>query len=407
MKLQFISKKNIYYGWYIVAAGTLCILGCLGFGRFALGMLLPAMAPSLNINYSQMGLISTANFIGYLISVLLCSLILKKITPSKLIFFALIVVGLSMIAISAAQTFTVIIILYFITGVGSGLANVPMMSLIPMWFSKKQRGRAAGFVAIGSGFAIILSGWMIPHLNNLLPQTGWRLSWQILGTIVLIIAVICLKVIKDKPAEITPACENDTVEKNNNNYHITHQYNYTKKNIAHLSAIYFCFGSSYVIYATFIVMSMVGDKGISENKAGFLWSMVGILSLLSGPVLGFISDKFSRRTALILVFLSQTFAYLFAALPLPDFFLYLSIFFYGFVVWSIPTIMTALVSDIVGPQKTASIFGLITFVFALGQISGPAIAGYLAEFSGDFSSGFLMAAIITMVGTFLSSRLAK
>ena len=37
------NSKTFHYGWYVVAAGTLCIFASLGFGRFALGMLLPAM----------------------------------------------------------------------------------------------------------------------------------------------------------------------------------------------------------------------------------------------------------------------------------------------------------------------------------------------------------------------------
>ena len=50
-----IKARTVHYGWYVVAAGTLCIFASLGFGRFALGMLLPAMAESLNLTYSHMG----------------------------------------------------------------------------------------------------------------------------------------------------------------------------------------------------------------------------------------------------------------------------------------------------------------------------------------------------------------
>ena len=64
------GKSTFHYGWVIVFAGMLCIFACLGFGRFALGMLLPSMAATLHLSYSQMGFISTANFLGYLASVL-------------------------------------------------------------------------------------------------------------------------------------------------------------------------------------------------------------------------------------------------------------------------------------------------------------------------------------------------
>ena len=69
------ARLPFHYGWVIVFTGTLCILACLGFGRFALGMLLPSMASTLHLSYSQMGFISTANFTGYLISVLMSGLL--------------------------------------------------------------------------------------------------------------------------------------------------------------------------------------------------------------------------------------------------------------------------------------------------------------------------------------------
>ncbi|MCA1764697.1 MAG: YbfB/YjiJ family MFS transporter [Desulfobulbaceae bacterium] len=56
------NPSRIHYGWHIVWSSTLGIFSCLGLGRFALGMLLPAMGASLGLSYSQMGLISTANF---------------------------------------------------------------------------------------------------------------------------------------------------------------------------------------------------------------------------------------------------------------------------------------------------------------------------------------------------------
>ena len=57
-------RLPFHYAWVIVATGMLCVLACLGLGRFALGMLLPSMASSLKLSYSQIGFISTGNFVG-------------------------------------------------------------------------------------------------------------------------------------------------------------------------------------------------------------------------------------------------------------------------------------------------------------------------------------------------------
>ena len=404
-----VQKKFIHYGWYVVAAGTLCVFAGLGFGRFALGMLLPAMGASLHLSYSQMGLISTSNFVGYLLAVLACGYLSDRLGSRLLIFLALLLVAFSMLLVSRAESFLSVTLFYMLTGMGSGASNVPMMALVASWFNTRKRGRAAGFIVIGSGFAILLSGRLIPYLNQLRETEGWRISWLVLGIIVLAISIICYLVIRDSPLELGLK---PVGSRQGNNREKTLQveernYSVTRKDIYHLGMIYFLFGYTYVIYATFIVTTLVKERGFSETVAGNFWSWVGFLSLFSGPVFGTLSDRFGRKTGLVTVFTIQMLAYLLVALSLPGMYLYLSIGCYGIVAWSIPSIMAALVGDYVGPQKTARIFGFITFIFALGQIAGPAVAGFLAEKYGSFASSFLMAAAFAAVAVYLSSRLKK
>lgn len=402
------TKGVIHYGWYVVAAGTLCVFAGLGFGRFALGMLLPAMGESLKLSYSQMGLISTSNFVGYLLAVLVCGHISSRIGSRLLIFLALLLVAASMLLVSRADSFISVAFFYTLTGMGSGASNVPMMALVASWFSTRQRGKAAGFIVIGSGFAILLSGKLIPYLNQLRAADGWRISWLTLGIIVLAISIICLLVIRDTPEELgLQQYDSQTVSSSTGRSLLETPGRTTAKDIYHLGAIYFLFGYTYVIYATFIVTTLVQERGFSESVAGNFWSWVGFLSLFSGPVFGTLSDRLGRKAGLVIVFSIQMAAYLLVALSLPGLFLYLSIGCYGLVAWSIPSIMAALVGDYVGPQKTARVFGFITFIFALGQIAGPAVAGFLAERYGSFSSSFFMAAIFACLAVFLSSLLKK
>ena len=404
------AHRKIHYGWYIVATGTLCIFASLGFGRFALGMLLPAMAGSLDLTYSQMGLISTSNFVGYLLAVLVCGFLATRIGSRLLIFLSLLLVAVSMLLVSRAESFITVALFYTLTGMGSGASNVPMMALVASWFTSKQRGKAAGLIVIGSGFAILLSGKLIPYLNRLGDASdGWRLSWLVLGIIVLIVAVVCLMVIRDNPADLglepysgksdSRPGQAQTIDEG--------MAGITRKDIYHLGAIYFLFGYTYVIYATFIVTTLVQERGFTETVAGNFWSWVGFLSLFSGPIFGTLSDRLGRKAGLIMVFSIQLVAYLLVAFKLPGVFLYLSIGCYGIVAWAIPSIMTALVGDYVGPQRTARVFGFITFIFALGQIAGPAVAGMLAEMYGSFASSFLMAAIFAAFAVLLSALLKK
>ena len=394
----------IHYGWHIVWTGTFCIFACLGLGRFALGMILPAMGQSLHLSYSQMGLVGTVNFAGYLVAVLFCGALVDRIGYRRLIVMALTAIGVTMILIGRSNSLGMILLCYTITGMGSGAANVPMMGLISQWFAKSHRGRATGFVVIGSGFAILLSGWLVPFLNRLGGAEGWRLSWQVLGGVILLVAGLCLVMLRNSPQEKNLHPLGETGQEAGER--LTGAETAIRlRDIAQLGGLYFLFGYTYVIYATFIVTSLIQEHGFSEAQAGSFWSLVGGLSLLSGPVFGALSDRIGRKYTLAMVFAIQTAAYLLVSRPLATPFLYLSIGCFGVVAWSIPSIMAALAGDYAGPRKAARIFGLITFIFALGQIAGPAVAGLLAEKSLGFGSSFFMAACFTAAGVILALSL--
>lgn len=390
------SKARLHYAWVIVGTGTLCIFAALGFGRFALGMILPSMASGLGLSYAEAGYVSTGNFVGYLASVLVCAPIAARIGARRLVFLALLLVGASMLLMSRAEGFASLLVLYTLTGMGSGAANVPVMGLVARWFHTTARGRAAGFVAIGSGFAIIVSGKLIPFVNRLEGPDGWRSSWLVLGAAVTGIAFVSVALLRNRPEDkgAAPFGGDPTHAATGHAAADAAHVAMASRPVYVLGVLYLLFGFTYAIYVTFIVTSLVRERGVPEGIAGNFWSWVGLLSLLSGPVFGTLSDRLGRRAALALVFFLQMLAYALAAGDLPLVSLYLSIGFFGVAAWSIPSIMVAAVSDYVGPERALGAFGFITFFFGIGQIGGPSIAGILAERTGSFSSSFLLAAAL-------------
>jgi MFS family permease len=399
------ERVPFHYGWVVVFAGMVAILASLGFGRFALGMLLPSMGDSLGLSYSQMGLISTGNFIGYTISVLVSGFLAVRLGPSRLIVIALIGVGITMLLVSRANGFMMVLVLYFFTGIGSGAANIPVMGLVSTWFSRAVRGKAAGFLVIGSGFAIIIAGWFVPVINARYMDVGWRVNWSLLGIFVLVAAAIAFVLLRDRPEDVgLTALGSEASPPREMDMSVSL---YRMPVIWHLGAIYFLFGFTYVIYATFAVTTMVKDWGMSEASAGGFWMWVGGISLLSGPVFGTLSDKFGRKAGFSLVFALQGVSYLLIASQGSTILLYLSVACFGVGAWAIPGIMAAAVGDHVGSKRAPAAFGIVTFVFALGQISGPALAGMIAERVGNFAPSFIMAAVAAGIAIALCQMLKK
>lgn len=389
--------KGDRYRWVIVLAGITGLFASLGIGRFSLGMMLPAMGDGLGLNYSQMGIISTINFCGYLGAVLLCGYCVRKMGSRKLIFLALMLVATTMVGVGFSNTYSIILILYFLTGAGSALSNVPIMGLIAVWFDKKSRGRAAGLCVMGNGLGILLTGRLVPYFNN--SFGSWRYSWIILGGIAFCAALICLALIRSKTRKNGLAVQ---IDKKKDGSMSVSKKRTDPKVFYHCGAIYFLFGFTYVIYVTFFVSSLVQDRGLSEEFAGYLWSFAGFISLGSGPLLGYFSDRYGRKSGLVTVFVLQTIAYLAVALQLPQISIYISFICFGLVAWSVPAIIAALVGDYAGPQKATAVFGFVTFLFGIGQIAGPGIAGVLIDVSGSFSSSFYMAALFTAMAAALS-----
>lgn len=385
-----------HYGWIIAFTGMVVLFSCLGLGRFSLGMLLPSMGVSLNLNYSQMGLIGTGNFVGYMISVVLAGMVARVIGARWTISIGLVIVGGSMVLISKAMGFLAVMSLYLATGIGSGLANVPMMGLVSHWFSKSTRGRAAGIMLSGNGIAIVFTGLLIPGINASLGIEGWRTGWLTIGVISLFVAGVASLFLRDEPREkgLMPLGEADTLitstrpeteERKRSNRWI----------MVHLGCIYSLFGATYSVYATFIVTAMVNERGFGENTAGNFWAVVGGLSIFSGPLFGWLSDRLGRKTGMVVVYTLFTISYALVAANLPNSFLYASIGIFGLAVWSIPTIMSAAVGDYTGPVRAVKAFGFITLFFGAGQITGPAVAGFLTDMSGTFSMAFWLCAFLT------------
>ncbi len=396
------------YGWVIVVAGTLTIFAALGLGRFALGMLLPSMGEALGLTASQMGLVSTANFSGYLLAVAACLFLGRTLSARRLISFALLLGGCSMFFMARVRGFIDCALLYLITGVGSGLANIPTMALVSSWFKSTLRGRAAGFIVMGSGFAIVLSGILVPFLNERFPGVGWRVAWMILGAILLLVAVFCYLVVRDAPEEVGLKPLGGEVESKvgalaRESHGPSFSGGVSFGTLLHLASIYFCFGASYTVYVTFFVVSLTNERGVTEFFAGGLWGLIGLLSLFSGPIPGVIADKVGRRAALITVFSMHTMAYVLAGLSCaPNVLPWVSVLFFGLSAWGIPGIMTAIVSDVAGPLHTARVFAIVTLVLGVGQIIGPAVGGALADVTHSFSSAFFMAALVAATGVLLS-----
>lgn len=390
----FAGKSKIHYGWIIVATGVLVLFTCIGLARFAYGVLLPGIQQALHLSNERMGFVGTGNFIGYLIAVLLAPALIRKVRPRSAVAAGLLLIAICLAAMGFCTEYLLILLLYTLVGMGTGFANIAMFALVPCWFRSGQRGKAAGLVICGNGLGIMFAGYLVPRINQAFGISGWRINLFILGAIALGATISAALLLRNHPADLglEPVGRAEPVSTDQLK---PREVGGKGSILLRLGILYLLFGTTALIYGTFIVTTMVREYGLDERSAGFYWSLVGFFSLFSGVGFGTLSDRIGRKLSLSLVFAIQTIAYLLVGLKLGGVFLPLSIALYGVTVFAIPAIMPAAVAEYLGLARAATAFATVTVFFAAGQTLGPAMAGVIAGEDGSFTVSYLLAALLT------------
>ena len=408
-----MNQGKLHYGWVVIFTGMLTTIAAHGFGRMAYTIILPAMKDGLQLDYTQLGLLGTGNFIGYLTMAIIGGFLAARFGTRIVITLALALLGITLMLTGLAQSFDFALSMRFLTGLGNGAAYVPAMALGSAWFGIKRRGFATGIVSGGIGAGTLISGLVVPPILAHYGNEGWRSAWYILGGTGLVIAAIVFVLIRSRPEEkgLLPVgvSEKDVPAPAAGPKVSTLQWStvYRKGSVWYLGLVYFFYGFSYIIYMTFFAAYLVKEMGLTQAYAGGLWALVGGLSTFCGVIWGGISDRLGRSRGAALAYFVLGLSYIIYALIKVPFGFYLSAILFGLTAWSIPTIMAAAAGDFVGPRLAPAGLGFITLFFGIGQAVAPAFGGYLADLSGSFTLPFLVAGGISLAGMVASLFLKK
>jgi sugar phosphate permease len=408
--LKSVNFRRLHYAWVVVFMGLLTVLGAHGFGRYAYSLVLTDMKVALNLDFLHMGLIATANFIGYLASAATCGALASKHGPRKVIALSASIMGVSMILTGLSRSFLEVLTWRFLTGLGHGGAYLPAMALPSIWFALKLRGRATGYVSAGIGVGFALAGVIVPAVLLSYGEAGWRYVWFYLGATLLAIALVDFLFIRDRPEDmgLKPlGSEKGEAQDAGESSSLKWGLVYRSKEIWMVGLVYFMYGFSYIIYVTFFSAYLEAAFRWSKEAASGLWSLVGLLSIVSGTLWGWVSDVLGRRYGMALAYSVLALSYLLYALALPPYGLYASALAFGVTAWSIPTIAVVAAADYVGPELRPAAAGFVTLFFGIGQAIGPALGGFVIEATGMFANAFYVAFLVSTVGALSSLLLRK
>ena len=386
-----VPGSDTRHGLTILALIVLAVFGSLGLGRFGYTSILPSMQLGLGLTNTQTGELQSWNLFGYLLAAAFAGILATRHGPRIVISASLFLTALAMLLTGFLPTFGGARVGRFLAGIGGAGGNVPAMGLVSAWFGEKRRGLAAGAAVSGSSFGLIVTGPLVPALVSRYGGEGWRISWYALGAMSFGACILCTWLLRDRPEPRGAAPAGGPVSP------LAWASVWGSGVLWHLAAVYFAFGFSYVIYATFFIRHLVGEGGFSPGSAGLLWLQVGVASVVSGFIWGGVSDRWGRRAALVGVFSVQGAAYLVLGMTRSLPWVYVSAGLFAVTAWSVPALMAACAGDIFGARLAPAAIGTMTLVMGIGQAVAPCLAGRIADSAHSFAPAFLVAGGVAVV----------
>ena len=199
---------------------------------------------------------------------------------------------------------------------GSSLSTTG--ALLSKWF-RRRRATAVGLNASGASLGGLI---LVPFSMYLLQATNWRVSWAVLGLLVLGLAVpLGFLFLRDDPAKMgllpdgdikTPGTNDapgSPQERSRGPLEVDQWYHSLRSlPIWQLSAAYFVCGCTTSMLGVHFVPYAIG-QGISPTIAATAFGYMMALNMLGGIGAGLLADRFGRKNLLALVYFLRGCAY--------------------------------------------------------------------------------------------------
>ena len=381
-----ILANSLAVYWLRTYSGIMLLVAFLvnlatGFVQFGFSLTLPSMEESLHLSHTEAGLLITISAAIRMGSALALGTLAPRYGSRSMIVAGAVAVGVSMVLLGFARNYGMAVGAGVLMGIGSGATLTPMMGLLSAWFRMRDRGLAAGLAASGGSVAFIVAGVFVPILTGANWDDGWRHSWQLFGGIVLAVAVVSLLFVRERPPERLEAGSghrgNDGGQPARGAWPVEA---FRSPAVWLIALIAFTSGWAQNLFTTFFGLYLTQENGVSLATVGQLVVLIGVLSIGSGVLWGWMSDKLGRGQAFAYSFIVQGASFVLLAV-MPGFvpFLIASILM-GVTLRATYTICAASAGDYVPVRFSAAAFALMSVGAGLGSTISPTIGGLVADY---------------------------
>ena len=259
-----------------------------------------------------------------------------------------------------------------------------------------------GIVATGAGIGTLIAP---PVANRLIFAYDWRLSYIILGSIVLVVVVSAAQFLRRDPIKIRQLPFGQSSEREQESKSATSGFSFGQavhtRQFWQLSAMSFCFG--FTMFAVMVhIVPHATDLGVAPTSAANILVVIGALDIVSRIVMGSAADRIGNRLAFIIGFALMSVALLWLATAKEVWMLYPLAAVFGFAYSTIGTSVLPLVARLFGLKSLGLVSGIIVLGFQVGGTVGPLFVGYMFDANNSYEMAFLVCAAIGLVGLMLT-----
>ncbi len=282
---------------------------------------------------------------------------------------------------------------------------VPSVILTEKWFPDKV-GTALGFVTAGIGVGIFT---IVPLSNMVIESYDWRLAFQVLaGLVVLIILPAAFFILREPPVAGDAVRSKQNREVTNTSVEedcIIPAHDWTvatavrSRSFRFAVLAFFAGGclSQLLIMHQFAFMV---DHGVAKTMGSIIVGIIGVTSIPGKMMWGALSDRLGRELA----FTSGLVCILFSLLALalvgvvPGLLMPFAFAFLVGIGYSVNApIIPAVARDLFAGPRFPSIFGTLSLFSSVGGAMGSWLGGALYDWSGGYLLMLLVAAALAIV----------
>lgn len=370
----------------------------LGITRFAYALLLPPMRADLGWSYALAGGMNTANAVGYLVGALITPMLMRRFGTTRLLVVGAVLASVFMAGSGFVTDAPALLLQRLLAGVASAWVFVAggLLAARLGEAGSSRGGLLLGIYYGGTGFGILLSALLVPQVLRAASGVphGWAWAWWALA--LASAAATCLlawagRAMPDRSAPTAAAASTDAAPQV-----ALHRFGWAL-------AGYALFGMGYIGYMTFVI-ALLREQGASASFVTLFYSLLGIACVASSRLWAGLLDRYrgGQPQALLngLLGVATLLPVLSASAPVA----LVSGVLFGGVFLSVVASTTALVRHNLPPSRWAQGISMFTIIFALGQIVGPTVTGWISDGPGGLARGLVASAMALWLGAVLASR---